>query len=144
MERPSMQSQNTKKELLGEARAKIVSQTIKELTPLGVKIETNGEGSLTGPHLNAKLIETINIFQKTDGTFEWEDKAIIATIEGETIITAGRGTGKATGPATFLGEGEGLLMTQSPRLASMNGKRVRTEVSGDRVTGEYHVKLWAT
>jgi hypothetical protein len=144
MERPSMQSQNTKKELLGEARAKIVSQTIKELTPFGVKIETNGEGSLTGPHLNAKLIETINIFQKTDGTFEWEDKAIIATIEGETIITAGRGTGKATGPATFLGEGEGLLMTQSPRLASMNGKRVRTEVSGDRVTGEYHVKLWAT
>lgn len=139
-----MQSQNTKNELLGEARAKVISQTIKELTPLGVKIETNGEGSLTGSHLNAMLIETINIFQKTDGTFEWEDKAIMTNVEGETIFAAGRGSGKATGPSSFLGEGDGLLMTQSPRLVSLNGKRVRTEVSGDRVTGEYVVKLWST
>ena len=87
--RDSMQSEREeeqmgKGELLGEIRAKIVSQTIKEFTPLGVKLEINGEGGMTGPQLNAQLLETISLFQKMDGSMEWEDKAIFTTMEGDT------------------------------------------------------------
>jgi hypothetical protein len=59
-----------KGELVGEIRAKVVSRTIKELTLLGVKLEINGEGGLTGNKLNSKHLETVSEFLKSDGTFE--------------------------------------------------------------------------
>ena len=142
----AMQSQKNERqmgtgELIGEIRAKIVSQTIKELTPQGAKLEINGEGGMTGPQLNAKLLETINVLQKMDGSMEWEDKAIFMAVEGDTLFASARGTGKATGP-TFRGEAIGVLMTQSPKLESLNGKKFKTEVTGDRASGDYQVKLW--
>jgi hypothetical protein len=144
--RDSMQSQREeeqmgKGELLGEIRAKIVSQTIKEFTPLGAKLEVNGEVGMIGPQLNAKLLETINVFQKMDGLMEWEDKAIFMTVEGDTLVASARGKGKVTGPTTFWGEAIGVLITQSPKLESLNRKKFTTEVTGDRATGEYHVNL---
>ena len=146
--RDSMQSQNEeqqtgKRELIGEIRAKIVSTTIKELTPQGVKLEVNGEGGMTGPQLNAKLVETINVLQKMDGSMEWDDKAIFMTMDGDTLVASGKGTGKATSPTTYRGEAIGVLMTQSPKLESLNGKKFTTEVTGDRATGEYNIKLWS-
>jgi hypothetical protein len=131
----------SKGELIGEIRGKVVSRTIKELTPLGAKLELNAEGGLTGPKLNSKHLETVNEFLKTDGTFEWETKAMEMTMEGDVIVGSARGTGKPTGATTFWGEGEGLYMTQSTRLASFNGLRVKVEVTGDQATGEYVVKV---
>ena len=130
-----------KGELVGEIRAKIVSTTIKELTPLGVKLEYNGEGGLTGSKINSRHLETANVFQKMDGTFEWDTKAIETTMEGDVVVASVRGTGKNTGPTTVWGEGEGLFMTQSPRLSSLNGLRTKVEVSGDLATGDYQVKI---
>jgi hypothetical protein len=135
--------QKERGELFGEIRAKVVNRTIKELTPLGVKLEVNGEGGLTGKILNSKHLETITEFLKTDGTFEWDTKAIEMTMEGEVVVASARGTGKATGPTTIWGEGEGVYMTQSPRLASLNGQRVKVEVTGDQASGDYHVKIWS-
>lgn len=128
-------------ELLGEVRAKVTSQTIKELTPLGVKIEFNGEGQFAGGKLNSRHLETTSMFQKPDGTFEWEAKAMEATMDGEMAVFNGKGTGKSTGPSTIWGEGDGIYMTRSPGLAWLNGLRVRVEVTGDRVTRDYSIKV---
>jgi hypothetical protein len=129
-------------ELLGEINARIVSQTIKEMTPLGLKLESNGEGQLAGGKLNSRHLETINLFQKTDGTFEWETKALEVTMEGDMAVASARGNGRPSGPTTFIGEGEGLYMTQSPRLSWLNGLNVRVEVTGDTNTREYRVRIW--
>jgi hypothetical protein len=130
-----------KGELIGEIRAKIVSTTIKELTPLGAKLELNGEGGLTGAKINTRHLETVNVFQKMDGTFEWDTKALDITMEGETLVDSIRGSGKSTGPTTMGGEGEGLFMTQSPKFSLLNGQRIKVELNGDRVSGDYQVKI---
>ena len=130
-----------KGELIGEVRAKIVSRTIKELTPLGAKLELNGEGGLTGPRLNSQHLETVNEFLKMDGTFEWDTKVIETTMDGDVVVGSTRGSGKPTGLTTIWGEGEGLFMTQSPKLSSLNGLRIRVELTGDQASGEYQVKI---
>jgi hypothetical protein len=131
----------SKGELIGEIRAKVVSTTIKELTPLGAKLQYNGEGGLTGAKINSRHLETADIFQKTDGTFEWETKAIESTMEGDMVVASVRGSGKFTGPTTLSGEGAGLFMTQSPRLAWLNGQNVKVEVTGNLASGDYQVKI---
>jgi hypothetical protein len=130
-----------KGELIGEIRAKVVSRTIKELTPLGAKLELNGEGGLTGAKINTRHIETVNVFQKMDGTFDWDTKSLETTMEGDIVVGSARGSGKSTGPTTMWGEGEGLLMTQSPRLQWLNGQRTKVELTGDQASGDYQVKI---
>lgn len=142
-----MQAQKVEKEgtgeMVGEVRAKLVTRTIKDITPFGVKMEVNGEGLFSGNKLTGKHMETISMMQWGDGTFDWENRTMVTTMEGEVVLFVGSGMGKATGPTTVWGEGEALCMTQVPRLASLNGQRFRTEVAGDQATGDYQVKVSA-
>ncbi|HYB03724.1 MAG TPA: hypothetical protein VED17_04635 [Nitrososphaerales archaeon] len=127
--------------MVGEVRAKLVSRTIKEITPHSVKLEVNGEGLFSGNKLNGKQMETVSLSQHGDGTLEWENKSILNTMEGEVVMFVGIGRGKTIGPTTIWGEGEAFCMTQAPRLASLNGQRFRTEVTADQATGEYQAKV---
>src|SRR5579859_6091908 len=120
-----MQTQVEKGALLGKLRSKMVSRTIRELTPLGARLEINGEGQFVGGKFEARHLETINVFQKMDGTFEWETKLLDTTAEGDVLVGTFKGTGKATGPSSIWGEGEGIYMTQSPKLAWLNGVKAR-------------------
>ena len=135
------EGEKRKGELVGEVRAKLVTRTIKEITPFGVKMELNGEGLFSGNKLTGKHMETVVMMQHVDGTLDWENRTMVNTMEGEVELFVGHGKGKATGPTTIWGEGEVLCMTQAQRLASLNGQRFATEVTGDQATGEYQVKV---
>jgi hypothetical protein len=87
-------------------------------------------------------METVSVFQKPDGTNEWEVKAIETTPEGDFIAVIGRGRGKSTGPTTAQWEGEVQFMTQSPRLSWLNGKKGWVEGSGNQATGEFQNKVY--
>ena len=63
---------------------------------------------------------TTTVWNKTDGSSEWESKGIQMTHEGDFIACWGKGTGKPTGPTSQMWEGEMHFMTQSPKLAWMN------------------------
>jgi hypothetical protein len=130
-------------ELLGEIRGKTVTRTIKDITPLGVRLEINNEGKFVGGKYVSNHVETVSIFQNLDGTFEWEAKGLDVTNEGETVVTSGRGTGKATGPATILAEGNLVYMTQAPKLAWLNTTKARAVVTGNNQTGEFEIKVYS-
>jgi hypothetical protein len=137
-----MQTQTQKTgELLGEIRGKTVTRTIKDITPLGVRLELNNEGKFVGKYV-ATRIETVSVFQNLDGSLQWESKGLDMTTEGETVVISGRGTGKATGPATIWAEGETVYMTQSPKLAWMNTTKGRVEVTSNNQTGEFEIKVY--
>src|SRR5271155_1096065 len=112
-----MQSEKAmKKEPMATTQEKVLSRTIKEITPFGVRIELNLEGRVSGELFTAQHMETVSLFQKTDGTFENEARAIETTKEGDVLVISFKGTGKQTGLTTLWGEGEGIIMTQSKRL----------------------------
>ena len=136
-----MQAQVRKGELIGELSGKMAGTTIKEITPLGVKMEINDTGELRGKY-NANHMETVTVFQKTDGTSEWETKGIEMTKEGDFIVVSGRGTGKSTGPTTGSWEGDVVFMTQSPKLSWLNTTKGWIEGSGNQQTGEFHGKVY--
>jgi len=138
-----MQTQTRTAEVLGEIRGKTVSRTIKDITPLGLRLELNNEGKFVGGKYVANHIETVSVFQSLDGSMQWESKALEVTTEGETIVISGRGTGKATGPATIWAEGETVYMTQSPKLAWLNGTKGRNEVTANNQTGEFEIKVYS-
>jgi hypothetical protein len=129
-------------ELLGEIRGKTVSRTIKDITPLGVRLELNNEGKFAGGKYLANHIETVSVFQNLDGSMQWEEKGLETTTEGDTVVITARGTGKATGPATLWAEGEVVYMTQSPRLAWLNTTKGRVEVTANNQTGEFEIKVY--
>jgi hypothetical protein len=135
------QTQRTE-ELLGQIRGKTVSRSIKDITPLGIRLELNNEGQFAGGKYNAAHLETVNLFQKIDGTLEWESKGLEMTPEGDGIVISGRGTGKLTGPTTVWAEGETVYMTQSPRLASLNMTKGSVRVTADNKTGEFEIKVY--
>jgi hypothetical protein len=139
-----MQAQTQKTgELLGEIRGKTVSRSIKDITPLGIRLELNNEGKFVGGKYVANHLETVNVFQNLDGTLQWEAKALEVTAEGDAVVISGRGTGKATGPATLWAEGEIVYMTQSPKLAWLNGTKGRNEVTANNQTGEFEIKVYS-
>jgi hypothetical protein len=138
-----MQTQTQKTgELLGEIRGKTVTRTIKDITPLGVRLELNNEGKFVGGLYNANRLETVSVFQNLDGSLQWESKGLDMTAEGDVVAISGRGTGKATGPTTIWAEGETVYMTQSPKLASLNTTKGRVEVTADHLTGEFEIKVY--
>ncbi len=137
------QTQTQTGELLGEIRCKTITRTIKDITPLGVRLELNDEGKFVGGLYIANHIETVNVFQNLDGSMQWESKSLETTTEGEAIVISGRGTGKVTGPSTVWAEGEGVYMTQSSKLASLNGMKARFEVNANNQTGEVDIKVYS-
>jgi hypothetical protein len=141
-----MSNLQTEKSMKGEPMAvvqeKVTSRTIKEITPFGVKLELNTEGVVTGELYTAQHMETVNLFQKTDGTFESEARAIETTKEGDVLVISYKGTGRQTGLTTLWGESQGIVMTQSKKLAQLNNARLKAEVNADWATGAVQVKYY--
>ncbi len=126
---------------VAKIQEKVLSTTIKEVTPFGVKLELNLAGRITGELYSAQHMETVSLFQKTDGTFESEARAIETTNEGDVFVIQYKGTGKATGATTMWGESTGVIMTQSKKFAQLNNARLRAEVNADIATGDVQVSL---
>ncbi len=118
-----------------ELKAKFVSTTIKDVTQDGIKLEVNNQGQVKGKY-EAMHMETTTITQKTDGTAEWETKAVETTPQGDYIIVTGAGQGKVIDPTSMKWEGELQYMTMSPKLAWLNGKKVWVDGTGNNVKGE--------
>jgi hypothetical protein len=138
-----MQTEKSMKKVpMAQVQEKVLSRTIKEITPFGVRLELNLEGQVTGELYGGQHMETVSLFQKTDGTFENEARAVETTKEGDVLVISFKGTGKQTGLTTLWGEGEGVVMTQSKKLAQLNGSRIRTEVNADYATGSVEVKYY--
>jgi hypothetical protein len=131
----------TKGELIFENHSKIVTTSVREISPTGIKLESNSQDQLTG-RVKAQGVSTITILQKTDGTAEWELKGIATTPEGDSFAGWGKGTGKNTGPTTQAVQGELTFMTQSPKLAWLNNAKVWAEGSGDTAKGEFVGKFY--
>ena len=135
------QVEKAKGDLIGEFHNKIITTTIKELTPNGVRMEVNIEGEIKGK-LNARSIDTTNLLFKTDGTYDYETKSVATTMDGDTVVLSGSGTGRSTGPMTASFEGEVHYMTQSQRLNWLNNATARTEGTVDRMSREIQGKSY--
>ncbi len=138
-----MQAQMQKGELLGEVRGKMLGTTIKEITPHGIRLEINDTGQVSGTKYNANHMETVTVFQRIDGSSDWESKGIQTTREGDMIVVSGRGKGKSTSPTTSTWDGDVVFMTQSPRLSWLNTTKGWVEGSGNLATGEFTGKVYA-
>ncbi len=110
---------------------------IKEFSRDGAKIQFNSKGETKGEY-TAQHTETVDIVQQTDGTNEWESRAIDVTPEGDVIMISGKGTGKMGG---F--QGEYKFMTTSGRLAWLNSAKAYAEGSTDMRSGEATIKVYA-
>ena len=128
-------------ELIGEFHNKMVTTAVRELSPIGVRMEVNMEGEIKG-RLNARSLDTSNVLFKTDGSYEYETKSVATTMEGDTVVLWGSGTGRSTGPMTASLEGEVHYMTQSPRLNWLNNTTARTEGTVDRVSREIQGRVY--
>lgn len=136
-----MQAQ--KGELLGELKGKTITWTVKAITQDGINIDSNDEGQFTG-RWNAGHVETVDVWFKKDGTTPWSIKGFQATPEGDLIVVTGGGDRKQTGQGTGEWWGECTLMTGSPKLAWLNGKKVWVEGVGNQNTKEFSAKMYET
>jgi hypothetical protein len=96
-----------------------------------VKTEINDEGTITGKYAGSQLA-TIDNTANQDGTSIWSGKFMQTTNKGEMILTTGSGTGEhpnSKGIVKIRGEGE--MLTQSPRLANLNGAKWTCEGESD-------------
>ena len=137
-----MQSQKQKGELLGEVKGKTISWTIKAVTPDGINIDSNDEGQFSGKW-NGGHVETVDVWLKADGTTPWSVKGFQATPEGDVVAFTGSGNGKLAGQGKGTWWGECTMMTGSPRLAWLNGKKVWVEGQGNQISKEFWIKLYA-
>ncbi len=138
-----MQAQIEKGALLCEVRAKVTTETIKEITPFGIRAEVNYVGEVAGASYSGRHVESVSLFYKTDGTYDGEAKMLQSTNEGDVIVGTLHGAGRMTGPTTSKGEGEVIFMTQSPKLSWLNNRKCRVEWTTDSATGELHKKFFA-
>ena len=138
------QTEKMQEELLGEYHGKIVTTTVKEISPSGVRIEINEEGQIKGKRYNVHHTETASILLKPDGTSEWETKAIETTKEGDVVVAWGGGTGRTSAPNTATWEGKIQYITQSPRLVWLNNATVRVEgttnLANAEIVGKSYLK----
>jgi len=133
--------ERTKGELFGELRARIISTTIKDISPNGAHLEMNIVGQVKGK-IDREHVETAHVLLRPDGTGEWESKAIQTTKEGDILFSWGEGKGHSTGPMKASWEGEVHFMTKSPRLSWLNNTTVLVEGTTDRAAGEYQGKAY--
>jgi hypothetical protein len=75
---------------------------------------------------------------KMDGTNEWESRSLEMTKDGDVIMMWGKGTGKQN---SFMGEV--TIMTNSPRLSSINNTKAKVEGMVDMKSNEATIKVWA-
>jgi hypothetical protein len=131
-----------KGELIGELNSKTVATTVDDIAPTGIRLSTNGQGAFSGK-FSAGHIETTKLFQKADGTLDWETKAIETTDEGDTLVIKGSGSGKVIGPTTLSWEGEFVYMTKSAKLDWLNRTKGWAEGTIDRSRNEVHAKVYS-
>ena len=124
-----------------ETSSKIAGTTILDISQNGIKMEINRTGQTKGKY-HSNDTSTTTIWNKTDGTSEWESKGIQMTHAGDFIAAWGKGTGKPTGPTSQAWEGEMHCMTQFPKLAWMNAATFWIEGTGDQAKGESHAKIY--
>ncbi len=137
-----MAAQLQKGALLGELSDKLTTTAIKEVNDFGVTFEYNAAGKFTGA-FTAAYSKTNNVHMKNDGTMQWHSKAFLTTPEGDLILGHGEGTGKVTGPETFVAEGELIFITKSPKLSWLDHKKFRLDATGNPLTGEERTKFFA-
>lgn len=126
---------------LVELKSRLVSTTIRDISPDGIRLEVNSRGRVNGKY-EAEHMETTSIIQKTDGSAEWDTKAIETTSKGDIIVVTGGGRRTASDPTSMKWEGELQYMTRSPRLAWLNGKKLWIEGSGNNIKGEIQAKAY--
>jgi hypothetical protein len=131
-----------KGQLLEQTQEKVLSTTIKEITPFGVKLEINAEGPITGVLYVGKHTETGSLYLKNDGTVELEAKAIDTTKEGDILVISFKGEGRINGNGTGSAEGKSFITTQSTRLAQLNNSFIRVEATVDFGTGDAGLKYY--
>ena len=134
-------SKKMKGDLLLENTGKMVSTSVRDISPTGIKLEINSQDQSKGKY-KANGVSTTTVWMKTDGTSEWDTKGIQTTSEGELIAAWGKGTGKSTGPTTQSWEGETHFMTQSKKLSWLNNVKGWAEGEGNQATGESHGKIF--
>jgi hypothetical protein len=134
-------SKKTKGEQIFEANTKLVTITVKEISQSGITLDIN-QNIQTKGKVNAQGVATTTVWNKTDGTSQWENKGILTTNEGDFVAVWGKGTGKNMSPTTQAWEGEVNFMAQSPKLAWLNNAKVWTEGTGDQAKGEGHAKFY--
>ena len=104
-------------------RSKVTLNRILEVTDNSVRIEINEKGTITGRY-SGNEIETIDNTVNQDGTSSWSGKFMQMTNKGDMIVATGSGTGE---PPNLKGivkiRGEGIMWTQSTRLANLNGAK---------------------
>src|ERR1700733_3489308 len=93
------QTQSKKGELIGEVRGKNVTTTIKDVSPFGVRLQSNGNGECPGRN-TASEMETVNVSMDRNGVSQFEARVIQTTKDGEFVSITSRGNGKAAGPTT--------------------------------------------
>lgn len=96
---------------------------------------------MTGKY-NAAHMETVNVFFKSDGGYEFDTKAIHNTDEGDFIVVWGSGKGKPSGTTSVAYEGEVHFATNSKRLSWLNGTTGWMEGIGNNATGESASKVY--
>lgn len=129
--------------LLSEVRAKVTTETIKEITPFGIRAEVNYAGEVAGASYSGRHVETVSLLLRTDGGYDGEAKILQSTNDGDVIVGTLHGVGRVTGPTTSKGEGEVIFVTQSPKLSWMNNRKCRVEWTTDSATGELDKKFFA-
>jgi hypothetical protein len=130
-----------KGDLLAEVHQKTVTTTVKDISQSGIKFDINSEVQTSGK-VKARGLSTVSIWQKTDGTSEWENKGMLTTAEGDFIAVWGKGTGKNTGPTTASWEGETHFMSQSPKLAWLNNVKAWSEGTADQTKAESVARIY--
>jgi hypothetical protein len=131
----------TKGDLILQTLGKTVTTTVRDISPAGIKLEFNSEVRTTG-RVKAKGLGTLSVWQKTDGTSEWENKGVLTTTQGDLIAAWGKGTGKSTSPTTTAWEGDLHFMSQSPRLSWLNNMECWTEGTADQTKGVSRGKVY--
>ncbi len=136
-----MQTQITKGELLLEIHGKTIGTAIKDITPSGIRVEQNSQGLASGRY-SARHFDTLDLFMRHDGTFEFSSKDLERTTEGDLIVGTTRGAGTMTSPNLYKGEGDVFFTTNSPKFSWLNNKKGRVEISGDLKTDEITAKVF--
>lgn len=132
-----------KEELLLEVKEKTTAIVIKEFSPSGAKIQYNSMGEVKGKYSGAH-IETTDVLQKMDGTYDWASRAIETTKEGDTLLVSGNGTGRqAIGSTIGTLQGESTCITNSQRLSWLNNTKVKVEGTFDSRKNEINLKVFA-
>ena len=129
------------RELLVEIQEKTTAVIIKEFLQDGAKMQYNSMGEVKGKY-SGSHIETVDVLVKTDGTNEWDVRAMENTREGDVIMIMGKGTGRQDSPTKGSFKGEVSFMTMSKGLAWLNSTKGWVEGITDLRNNEATLKVY--